>query len=222
MQIRFNLKVFIFVLFFCLTGELKTYLLLMIFAFLHECGHILCGIILGFKVQKLEILPIGFGISFRVDTKNYNKKILNGNLLALKKIFIALAGPLVNLSLIILFIFIEYILKIEIHTLIYINILIFTFNMLCIYPLDGGRILKNILHIFFGKISALQITDNISKVMAILLTCLTIFISIIFKNISYIFVLIYIWIVVIKSSKISKMKIKTYKILKNNIAINRD
>lgn len=104
MQIRFNLKVFIFVLFFCLTGELKTYLLLMIFAFLHECGHILCGIILGFKVQKLEILPIGFGISFRVDTKNYNKKILNGNLLALKKIFIALAGPLVNLSLIILFI----------------------------------------------------------------------------------------------------------------------
>lgn len=222
MQIRFNLKVFIFVLFFCLTGELKTYLLLMIFAFLHECGHILCGIILGFKVQKLEILPIGFGISFRVDTKNYNKKILNGNLLALKKIFIALAGPLVNLSLIILFIFIEYILKIEIHTLIYINILIFTFNMLSIYPLDGGRILKNILHIFFGKISALQITDNISKVMAILLTCLTIFISIIFKNISYIFVLIYIWIVVIKSSKISKMKIKTYKILKNNIAINRD
>lgn len=41
LQIRFNLKVFIFVLFFCLSGEIDIYLLLMFFAFLHECGHIL-------------------------------------------------------------------------------------------------------------------------------------------------------------------------------------
>ena len=31
---------------------------------------------LGLKPEKLEILPIGFAISFKIDTENYNKKIL--------------------------------------------------------------------------------------------------------------------------------------------------
>ena len=57
---------------------------------------------LGFKVQKLDVMPIGFGVSFRVDTKNYNKKILKANLLTVKKIIIVLAGPLINLIFIFL------------------------------------------------------------------------------------------------------------------------
>lgn len=165
-------------------------------------------------------MPIGFGISFRVDTENYNKKILKANLLTVKKIIIALAGPLINLIFIFIFIILEYILKIEINTLIYVNILIFIFNMMPIYPLDGGRILKNILYIFFGKLKALQIINVVSKIIAFILTFLIVFISIFYKNISYIFVLIYIWIIVIKASKICNMKIKMYKILKNYIAIN--
>ena len=58
---------------------------------------------LGFKVQKLDVMPIGFGVSFRVDTKNYNKKILKANLLTVKKIIIVLAGPLINLIFIFIF-----------------------------------------------------------------------------------------------------------------------
>lgn len=222
LQIRFNLKVLVFVLFFCLTGELEIYILLMLFAFLHECGHILCGIILGFKPQKLDIMPVGFGISFKVDTRNYNKRILKANLLAVKKLIIASAGPMVNLIFIILFLIIEYIFKIDINTLIYINILILIFNMLIIYPLDGGRILKNILHIVLGKIKALEIIDIISKISASILSLFTIILIILSKNVIYIFIVIYIWILVIKASKICKMKIKMYKILKNNIAINQD
>lgn len=175
---------------------------------------------LGFKVQKLDIMPIGFGVSFRVDTKNYNKKILKANLLTVKKIIIVLAGPLINLILIFIFSILEYILKIGIDTLIYVNILIFIFNMMPIYPLDGGRILKNILYIFLGKLKALQIVNIISKGVAFVLTFVIVFISVLYQNISYIFVLIYIWIIVIKASKICNMKIKMYKILKNYIAIN--
>ena len=222
MQIRFNLKVLIFVLFFCLIGEITTYLLLMLFAFLHECGHILCGICLGFKIQKLDIMPIGFGISFKVDTENYNKKVLKANLLAVKKLIIALAGPVVNLCFVVLFLVIEQIFKVDINNLIYINILIFIFNMLAIYPLDGGRILKNTLHIFLGKIKALQIVNVISKICAIFLSILTIILVILYKNITYIFILTYIWILVIRTSNLFKIKIKMYKILKNYIAINED
>ena len=89
-----------------------------------------------------------------------------------------------------------------------------------IYPLDGGRILKNILYIFLGKLKALQIVNIISKGVAFVLTFVIVFISVLYQNISYIFVLIYIWIIVIKASKICNMKIKMYKILKNYIAIN--
>lgn len=41
MQIKSSLKVFIFVLFFCLSGRIDIYLLIMLFAFLHEMGHML-------------------------------------------------------------------------------------------------------------------------------------------------------------------------------------
>ena len=35
--------------------------------------------------------------------------------------------------------------------IIYANILLIIFNLMPIYPLDGGRILKGILYVLFGK-----------------------------------------------------------------------
>ena len=187
-------------------------------------GHMLAGIMLKLKVDSLEIMPFGFAVSFKIDMKNYNKKILKGNSLVVKKIIIALAGPAVNLSLILIFIMLrkEEILKIKAETLIYANILIFVFNMLTIYPLDGGRILKNIVHIFFGKITALKIINIVSITMVSILTLICMYISISFKNYSYMFVLTYVWIITVKSVKICNMKIKMYKILKKYIAINQN
>ena len=213
MQIKINLKVFAFALFFCLTNQLKIYLLLMLFAIIHEIGHILSGILLGLKVQKLEILPIGIAVSFKLDTIDFNKKILKANLLTIKKLVIALAGPLVNLIFIILFILLgkEKILNIETELLIYINILIFLFNMLMIYPLDGGRIIKNILYIFLGKENALKITNILSNLNAVLLTIFVVYISYISQNFTYFFAVIYIWFITIRENKIYKMRKKFIK-----------
>lgn len=179
---------------------------------------------LGFKIQNLKILPFGFAVSFRVDTKNYNKKILKANLLSVKKIIVAILGPMVNLIFIVIFILLgrEKIFYVEAEILIYVNLLILMLNILPIYPLDGGRIIKNIIYLVFGKINSLKATNIISNVTAVILTIVTIIISIISRNISYLLVLTYIWVIVIKENKICKMKIKMYKILKNNIAINRD
>ena len=213
MQIKINLKVFAFALFFCLTNQLKIYLLLMLFAIIHEIGHILSGILLGLKVQKLEILPIGIAVSFKLDTIDFNKKILKANLLTIKKLVIALSGPLVNLIFIILFLLLgkEKILNIETELLIYVNILIFLFNMLMIYPLDGGRIIKNILCIFLGKEKALKITNILSNLNAAILTIFVIYISYIFQNFTYFFVVIYIWFITIRENKIYKMRKKIIK-----------
>ncbi len=213
MQIKINLKVFAFALFFCLTNQLKIYLLLMLFAIIHEIGHILSGILLGLKVQKLEILPIGIAVSFKLDTIDFNKKILKANLLTIKKLVIALAGPLVNLIFIFLFLLLgkEKILNIETELLIYVNILIFLFNMLMIYPLDGGRIIKNILYIFLGKEKALKITNILSNLNAVLLTIFVIYISYISQNFTYFFAVIYIWFITIRENKIYKMRKKIIK-----------
>ena len=48
---------------------------IMIFAIIHELGHLLAGILLGMKPKKIEIMPFGVSISFNVNTLDYNKKI---------------------------------------------------------------------------------------------------------------------------------------------------
>lgn len=172
---------------------------------------------LGLKPEKLEVLPVGFAISFKIDTENYNKRVLKANLLAIKKLVIALAGPAINMVFIIIFIWI-----LPNAIFVYINILVLIFNMLLIYPLDGGRVLKYILYIFLGKKKALSITNAVSNITAILLTIAVIALSFTTQNIAYFFAIIYIWFITIKENKKYKMKKMMYKILENNIAINED
>lgn len=91
MQIKLNLKIFIFIIIFLLTRQIEIYGILMLFAFFHEMGHLFCGIIMGFKPKTLSISPVGLSISFQIKADEYNKKIIKGNKLALKKLYIALA-----------------------------------------------------------------------------------------------------------------------------------
>ncbi len=185
-------------------------------------GILLSGVILGFKVQSFKIMPLGFMVSFKIDTKNYNKKIIKANLLVVKKLIVAIAGPLINLILIVIFILLnkEKIFTIPTELLFYANILIFLFNMLPIYPLDGGRIIKNILHIFCGKINSLEITNLSSNIFAMLLTLTTIYLIFITRNILYLFMIVYIWVLIIRKNKLYKLKIKMYKILQNHLENN--
>lgn len=215
MQIKLNFRVLLLALCFFIVNDLEMYLKLMIFTLIHEMGHMFIGIALGLKPKRLEILPIGFGISFKIETKNYNKKILKSDLISLKKLIVSFAGPLVSIILAFLFYDNNIILS-------YINILIFVFNMLILYPLDGGRILKYILCIFLGRSKALFLTNIISNITAIILSIFTLYLSIILENITYIFAVIYIWVIIIKENKRYKLKRNIYKILKNKLAMEED
>ena len=55
---------------------------------------------------------------------------------------------------------------------IYSNLLLMIFNLLPIYPLDGGRIIKGILHIILGKVKAEKYSNRISFITLILVTFL--------------------------------------------------
>ena len=70
MQIKINLKIFLFLIIFIITGQIKIYALLMLFAFIHELGHIAMGIILGFKPESISIIPTGFSVQFKAEIEN--------------------------------------------------------------------------------------------------------------------------------------------------------
>ena len=96
MKFKIDLKIFIFLIIFLLTRQIEVYATIMFFAIIHELGHLLAGVLLGMKPEKMEIKPYGISISFKILYDDYNKKIKQGNLLEIKKIIVALAGPITN------------------------------------------------------------------------------------------------------------------------------
>ena len=196
MNIKLNLNIFLFLLLFLVTNQLEIYALVMIFALIHELAHLVTGMLMGLKPETLRIMPLGFCIEFKTNIEDYNKKILKSNILSVKKIMIAIAGPFVNL-IIVLF---GILYNIDTN-IIYANLLIFLFNMLPIYPLDGGRILKNILKMFFSNRKVNDYTNIISNVLVIVLTMISSILILIYKNIAILVIIVTLLGILIKENK---------------------
>lgn len=215
MKIRLHLKIFIFIAIFILTKQIEIYSLLMIFAIFHELGHMIAGVILGFKLDTIEIMPFGLSVSFEGKVENYNEKIKNASKLTLKKLLISIAGPLTNLIFaIVFFTFPISVFNIEAKIIIYANILIAIFNLLPIYPLDGGRIIKYILNIVYGKKESSYYINKISYVIVVILTAISSIAILYLKNISIVIILAYLWYLVISENKKYRNKELIYTRLK--------
>lgn len=215
MKFRIDLKIFLFLLLFILTKQIETYAWLMLFALLHELGHLLAGLCLKLKPEKMEIIPLGVSISFGLTTKDFNKKIKRGNWLEVKKIMVALAGPLTN----VLIIMVAYYLPINLMTqlmIIYTNLLIIFFNLLPIYPLDGGRIFKGILHIFLGLKVARKLTNETAIISTIIVTAIASIAILIYQNIAIFLIVMYLWYLVIRENKVYRERERLYQMIEEN------
>lgn len=200
LKLRIDLKIIVVILIFLFTGQLKTYCIIMFFCFLHEFGHIITAKLFKMQIEKIEILPCGFSASFF----SYNLSGVH-KVFSMQELLVALAGPIVSLILALSFQYIDdtnftILTKQEI---VYSNILILIFNLLPLYPLDGGRILKNILNIKLRGNNTDNIINKVSSVTIILLTIVSSIAVYYFKNIAIFLVCIFLWNIIL-SNKLKK------------------
>lgn len=218
MRFRIDLKIFLFVLIFYFTKQIEIYATIMLFAMIHEFGHLLAGLALGMKPEKMEIMPYGVSISFKLTPNDYNKKIKCGNQLELKKILVAAAGPITNIIIMLI------VLQMNINVLgalmiLYSNLLLVLFNLLPIYPLDGGRIIKGILHIFLGKVKAERYSNHISFITLIIVTFVASIAIYQAENIAIFLMVLVLWGIFIKEDRIYEKRNKIYHLLEKGIEI---
>lgn len=200
-QISINIEIFLFVLIFIITKQIDIYVLFILFTLIHEISHSLMGALLGLKLRRFEVMPFGFKITFE-ECKTYKK-------MPVKRFLITIVGPLTNLGIMMAAI----VLKLNTN-IVYTNLIIGIFNLIPIYPLDGGRILKTILNIKLVPREANYIINKISYITIIVLTVITSILILYIKNIAILFVLAYLWYIVIRENKRYNLLSRVYDIIK--------
>ena len=199
MSIKIDLKIFLFLFLFLLTSQFEIYIILFVFAILHELGHLVAGLILKFRPEEVQLTPMGLQISFKTQPKEINAKI--------KRAIIAIAGPITNFAIAVIAIIVAWVSgnaqNIYIYQIIiYSNFLIGMFNLIPIYPMDGGRLLKEVLTISCGRKKAYKITYITSKTILILLTAVASVAILYIQNIAILFILAYLWYLEINEIRI--------------------
>jgi len=128
------------------------------------------------------------------------------------KVITYLAGPLFNLLCAIIFIYINCNIELK-YSFVYTNIILFVLNLLPIMPLDGGRIIKEIIKYFFGNKKASIIMINVSKICLIILSGFYAIAILKIKNIAILLLIIYLWyLYIIEERKVNTLK-RAYEIM---------
>lgn len=124
-------------IFCCIMGFAKFFFIYLFVVILHELAHLLVAQKLGYKLNKIFLMP--YGASLSLQQNFFDEK---------DEIIIASAGPLTNFVLVIFCIALWWLYPISYNFLqefVWANIITGLINILPCYPLDGGRILVSLL-----------------------------------------------------------------------------
>ena len=145
-----------------------------------------------------------------IPTNIYNRKVKKGNMAEIKKIVIYVVGPLFNLV-----VFFVSVGLFSNEIVAFVNLVIFIINSIPIYPLDGGRIVKSMLHIWKGRELAYRYVMKISNAMMIFFLTACSFLVLKYNNIGIVLSLVYLIIIWKNSNKVLQNKIRLIELVKS-------
>jgi stage IV sporulation protein FB len=134
-----------------LTANFWSVIFLSIIIFCHEIGHAIAATSFNWRINKITLLPFG-GV---VDLDEH------GNRPIYEEFIVTISGPIQHL---VLYLIAKLLLKLDLlpadlySQFVYYNLSILFFNLLPIWPLDGGKLIHQLLSILFPFVKAHQYT----------------------------------------------------------------
>lgn len=155
-MIRVNKYFIPYVIFLIIVGYKGNLIYAFFIVIIHEAVHYLTAKHYNFSGFDIELIAFGASIKFKeLDDASPKEDLI-----------ISLSGPLSNFVLAAILYYINTIVHYdEIYMLFAGNIAIGVFNLIPAFPLDGGRILRDILYFKFSYKKANRIMINISTVI---------------------------------------------------------
>jgi len=155
---------------------------------LHELGHSIVARLFGSYIHDIMLYPFG-GVA----------RISNMPKRPESEMLVALAGPLVSLLLALLFWILGF------RLLASLNLMLFGFNLLPAFPMDGGRVFRAILSKRKGRLEATRIAATWGKYICIIFVLYGIF----SPSVALIFIGIYLYFAGQTEYRLIKMEYQT-------------
>lgn len=142
-------------------GEITVFIVTTLSALLHEFAHYVVASRMGYSMQKIRLMP--FGAELFGDFDSFQNR---------DELKVAIAGPIMNFCICIVVLGLWWI-KPVVYSFTDVffstNLVMGIFNLLPIFPLDGGRILLCLLSKNMERKKSAKIVKNITKTFAICL-----------------------------------------------------
>ena len=192
LKIVFHPLFIIFAFIIVYFGWMEIFLIYMLVIMLHELSHYLIAVLLGYKLNQITFMPYGAGISGNNIFKPSHE------------IIIALAGPAFNLIISLICIALWWVFPVTYsYTELFVkcNLVLGLFNLIPLFPLDGGRILVAFLEKYTSKLKLYKVMKIVGIVVSVIFA-ITFLISVFFKiNLTYFFISVFLLFSCIDNTK---------------------
>lgn len=169
MRIYISPIMFVMALYFVAVGMAYEFCCSLAAVLLHECAHARVAKKLGYELNVIKLMPYGAALCGNVQLKPKHE------------VMIAVAGPVFNLFVAVVIAAVWWVLPSSYmftQAFCYANVYIGLFNLLPVYPLDGGRVMLAVLSQKIKRGKAYTIMRIVSAVCGIIAIALFVLFSV--------------------------------------------